>query len=65
KEIYLDFKTDFNDFFVQNLSIKPQVGGQIKAKGILQPNLLKNSSKFDLVNWEKVPFQLNFETQLP
>lgn len=64
-QVAVNFQTNFNDFLLQNVSIKPQVGGEIRAQGTLKPNLLISLTNSQKIDWKKIPFELIFKTELP
>ncbi|MFM7189846.1 MAG: translocation/assembly module TamB domain-containing protein, partial [Microcystaceae cyanobacterium] len=61
----INLKGNLDKLTLQNISFKPQVGGEIQGRGVLQLNFLNSLKKKRPFNWQKIPINFALTAKLP
>ncbi|MFM7578515.1 MAG: hypothetical protein ACKO5Q_16470, partial [Microcystaceae cyanobacterium] len=61
----INLKGNLDKLTLQNISFKPQVGGEIQGRGVLQLNFLNSLKKKRPFNWQTIPINFALTAKLP
>lgn len=65
KNVTISLQTDLDNLTFRGIQIQPTAGGNITGSGVIGLGILKSLSNKQVVDWKKMPVNINFKANLP